>query len=431
MQTLDLEIKLPRALPWQADVLRDAKRFNVLVKGRRAGGTALAIRIAIEALLRGESVGWFSATYKLLDEARRELKRRLGQFVRRDLAQQHRMECYGGASLEMWSLDSDISARGRKYKLAVIDEAAFVPDMRDKWEQQIRPCLADLQGGAWFVSSPNGHNYLYTLWERGQDSDHPEWASWQLPTWLNPCIRSTEIDEAKATSDESNFRQEWGAEFVVRSGAVFPSFRRDRHVRALEINHALPIHIGVDFGFRTFAAVLFQMTSQGEIHIVGELLATECTTEEAVRRLVGLPFGNGKPFGQCVGTVGCDPAGDARNLHTGRSDVSIVRALLPAARVGFSTWQEHRSPEWRAGQMRNLLLSVAGNVRLFVDPSCKGVVRMFENSVYPEHKEGRPEVQEPVKDGVHDHYRDAAGYGFVNAGAFGQVGARHMQVSGL
>lgn len=430
-QTLELDISLPRALPWQASVMRDAKRFNVLVKGRRAGGTQLAVRIAVEALLKGQNVGWFSATYKLLEEARREIRKRLGGFCRRELAQQHRFECFGGGALEMWSLESEVSTRGRKYHLAVIDEAAFVDNMQDKWEQQIRPCLADYKGDGWFVSSPNGHNYLHTLWERGQDSAFPDWASWQLPTWQNPKIAASEIDDARATSDPSNFRQEWGAEFVVRSGAVFPSFSRGRHVRPIESNHNLPLCVGVDFGFRTFAATVFQVTSAGEIHIIGEGEWTECTTESAIRNLAALPFGNGKPFAQSIGIIGCDPAGDARNVQTGRSDIQLVRSMLPAARVLFSTNVQHRSPEWRASRMRDLLLAADGSTRLYIDPSCKRTIRMFENSVYPEHKEGRPEGQEPVKDGVYDHIRDALGYGLVNAGVFGRVGAAGERLNWL
>ena len=430
-KTLDVSVHLAPRLEWQREVVRSAKRFNVLVKGRRAGGTALAVDIAINAMLDGKAVGWFSATYKLLSEARRSLRAKIQPMVTREQSQEHRIEIYGGGSLDMWSLEGDISARGRKHDLAIIDEAAFVDDMRDNWEQQIRPCLADRSGAAWFVSSPNGHNYLHTLWERGQDTDYPEWASWQLPTWSNPRIAQSEIDSAKRESDESNFRQEWGAEFVVRSGAVFPTFRRDRHVLPIEVEHGLPIHLGIDFGFRHFAAALFQITSQGEVHVIGDVEYSEVTTGEAVRRLAGLPFGNGKPFSQSIGVIGCDPAGDARNLQTGYSDLHIVRGLLPAAKVKHSTAPEHRSPEWRASRIRDLLMSADGHIRLFVDPSCKHVIRMLENSVYPEHREGSAEKQEPVKDGVHDHIRDALGYGLVNAGSFGHVGARAESMAWL
>jgi hypothetical protein len=156
-------------------------------------------------------------------------------------------------------------------------------------------------------------------------------------------------------------------------------------------------------------------------------------TDAAIMGIHSLPLGNGKPFWSCIEMIGCDPAGDARvsSAPKGRTDVQAMREAFPAASVRYSTLPLHRSPEWRASQIRALLRNARGDVRLYVSSSCKRVIRMFENSVYPEHKEGRPEGQEPVKDGVNDHIRDALGYGLVNAHAFGQIGARAVSVAGL
>ena len=410
----EIEISLPRRLRWQSRVVTEAKRFNVLAKGRRAGGTAIAEDLAIDAMLDRKPVGWFSATYKLLAEAERDMLRILGPLIVKRNVSEHRYEILGGGSLEMWTLETDISARGRKYARAVIDEAAHVPTMQMTWEQQIRPCLADLQGDAWFVSSPNGHNYFHTLYERGLDPEWTTWAAWQIPTWRNPLISADEIEAAKAELEDSSFRQEFGAEFVVRSGAVFPSFSRVRNVRRIDPDPHLPIHVGMDFGFRHFAAVMFQLPSNGEVHVIGEYEETERTTAQALQEIGGAPYGNGKPFPDRVEVIGCDPAGAGRNLQTGWSDVGLARRAFPGAHVRFSTLPQHRDPEWRAARIRDLILSADGTVRLFVDERCKRVIRMLENLVYPQHKPGADEKAKPVKDGVHDHLFDALGYGIVN-----------------
>lgn len=422
----EVTVTVPGKLSWNKRVISQRRRFNVIAKGRRGGGTTLAVRFAIKALLRGESVGWFSATFDLLAEAERAIIRRILPIMRKANASEHRYEVVTGGVLELQSLKTEISARGRKYHLAIIDEAAFVDDMRDKWEQQIRPSLADYQGSAWFVSSPNGMNYFRRLWEYGQDPDKADWASWQLPTWENPRIKPEEIESARSECDESNFRQEWGAEFVIRSGAVFKDFSRERHASSqVPVDHNLPILMGVDFGYRTFAAVFFQVVNQQTVHVIADVEYREMDTDAAIMGIHALPLGNGKPFWQCIDTIGCDPAGDSRvsAAPKGRTDVDAMKSAFPQARVVYSTNSLHRNPEWRASSIRSLLLNARGDVRLFVDPSCKRVIRMFENSVYPEHKEGRPEGQEPTKDGVNDHIRDALGYGLVNAGIFGRVGA--------
>ena len=68
------------------------------------------------------------------------------------------MELLGGGVIEMWSLDSPDSGRGRAYGAVVIDEAAMIPNLEQAW-QAIRPMLTDLQGEAYFLSTPKGMNY--------------------------------------------------------------------------------------------------------------------------------------------------------------------------------------------------------------------------------------------------------------------------------
>jgi Terminase large subunit, T4likevirus-type, N-terminal len=120
----------------------------------------------------------------------------------------------------MWSLDSSDSARGRKYALAVVDECALVPNLEQAWHA-IRPVLTDYMGGAWFLSTPKGMNYFKTLFDRGQDPERKEWASWQMPTAANPFIAPDEIESARLDMTEVAFNQEYLALFVNWEGSVF------------------------------------------------------------------------------------------------------------------------------------------------------------------------------------------------------------------
>lgn len=145
-------------------------------------------------------------------------------------ADEHRIELLGGGTVDMFSLDNPDTARGRKLALVIVDEAAMAPLLESAWTNVIRPTLTDLRGGAWFMSTPKGHNYFWQLWQRGQqtgsDGAAAEWRSWQMPTSSNPYIAPAEIEAARRELPERVFLQEFEAEFIDDAGAVF------RHVNA-------------------------------------------------------------------------------------------------------------------------------------------------------------------------------------------------------
>lgn len=220
-----LTISLPRPHPGQRQVLREARRFNVVGCGRRFGKTTMGINRLVEPAVRGEPVAWFSPTYKMLAEVWRECKRVFRPVAGPVRAQEHRIELVTGGVVEMWSLDNPDAARGRKYRRVVIDEAAMVRDLGEAWEQAIRPTLTDYRGDAWFLSTPKGHNFFWQLFQRGQDAGEPEYASWQMPTSANPYIAPEEIEAARHELPERTFAQEYLAEFLEDGGGVFRRVR--------------------------------------------------------------------------------------------------------------------------------------------------------------------------------------------------------------
>jgi len=166
-------------------------------------------------------VGWFSPTYKMLLEVWREALRLLKPIAVRVSASDHRIENIAGGVLEFWSLDNPDSARGRKYKRIIVDEAAMVPDLMDAWQYVLRPTLVDYSGDAYFLSTPKGRGGFWQMFQWGQNPDVSEWASWQMPSSVNPRLAQSEIDEMKSTLPESAYRQEIEAAFLEDGGSVF------------------------------------------------------------------------------------------------------------------------------------------------------------------------------------------------------------------
>jgi len=206
-------------------VIRECKRFNVVNCGRRFGKTTLGIDRAITPQVLPYPVGWFSPTYKMLLEVWREAVRRLQPIATRVSGGEHRIENAAGGVLEFWSLENPDSARGRKYRRIIVDEAAMVPMLMEAWQFVLRPTLVDYQGDAWFLSTPKGRNGFWQMWQWGQSPDYAEWASWQMPTNMNPRIPVTEIEAMRQDMPERRFAQEVLAEFIEDFAGVFRNIK--------------------------------------------------------------------------------------------------------------------------------------------------------------------------------------------------------------
>lgn len=243
-----LTINLPKPHSAQRQVVAEARRMNVVACGRRFGKTTLGLDRAVAPMLDGYPVGWFSPTYKMLSDVWRTARRTLKPVTRHISEQEKRIELLTGGVLDMWSLDTADVARGRKYQRIVVDEAAMVRDLEDAWNAVIRPTLTDYEGDAWFLSTPKGRNYYWSLYQRGQRAEG-EWMSWSMPTAANPYINPDEIEAARLDLPERTFLQEYMAIFLEDGAGVFrrvlEAATAAAHDRAQDGHQYV---IGVDWG---------------------------------------------------------------------------------------------------------------------------------------------------------------------------------------
>lgn len=218
MTSPPIDVHLPRRLATHRELLRTARRFNVLNAGRRYGKTTVGVDLAVNCVLDGFPVAWTSMTYKNQNEVWRAMTSALQPVATRMDGSAYRIDTMvPGGSFEAWSWTNVNAMRGRKYKLVIVDEAAHIDgllDERDSYTAVVRPTLLDLVGDAWFLSSPNGHNDFEALWERGQSLDWPDWQSWTRTTADNPLIAPDEIASMRHEMSELLAAQELDAQFV-------------------------------------------------------------------------------------------------------------------------------------------------------------------------------------------------------------------------
>lgn len=220
MQTIRLRLSKPHEA--QAQVLAESRRFNVIVAGRRWGKSKWGIRLVSDKLLAGEPVGWMSPTYKNLSDHWRGIVETLKTVTRNKNESEHRLELITGGVLDMWSLDAPDSIRGRHYARIVVDEAAMVHGLKDIWDLVLRPTLIDLQGDAYFLSTPRGKNDFAEFYARGTDEADESWMSWRFPSSTNPYLPASELEDMRLHNTARAFEQEVEARFIDEvSGALW------------------------------------------------------------------------------------------------------------------------------------------------------------------------------------------------------------------
>lgn len=131
----------------------------------------------------------------------------------------HYIRMVNGAEISVKSAQEPDSLRGVGLDGVVMDEVAFFD--QEAWTDSLRPTLADKQGWAIFITTPQGHNWFYDLFEFAGNEDG--WERWHRPTSDNPLIPASELASARR-ENAIKFRQEYEADFEAIQGSLF---RRD------------------------------------------------------------------------------------------------------------------------------------------------------------------------------------------------------------
>jgi len=280
MSSVTVEFSLQKLHPAQVYIINNAKRFNHLRCGRRFGKTTLIEELSTPAL-DGWPVGIWFPTYKDLSEVWKDLKKLYKPITSKGNEQLKQIELITGGLIDFWSMEDPDSGQGRKYKRAIIDEAAKAPKLYQAWENTIRPTLTDLIGDAYVLSRPKGkNNGFYLIEEKHRQFDN--WAFFQFTTYDNPHIDKNEIEEAKKQLDEINFRQEYMAEYVDANDRPFLyKFNEKVHViDEYKPNPHLPILVSFDFNKDPMTALIGQQVDIWTSYAFDEINLPEGSTPE-------------------------------------------------------------------------------------------------------------------------------------------------------
>lgn len=279
----------------------------LLLAGRRGGKTKAASIAAAEEASIPNTIGWCCAPtnpklHRYVIPAMQELIP--NEWVASWSSEFGDLRLKNGSLIHFQTLEDPDQGRGQGLDWVWVDEACELS--LDHWHV-LRPSLTERRGGAFFSSSPRSYDWVYEeFFQRACDCPEgkclnpyhaktnptghmPGYWACRYKTSENPKISAEEIAEARATMPDSMFKQEYEADFVIFTGAVYGGAVDPQIIRTIEdlrgfipewdpskfnfnISASRQILVGIDTGAdHPFGAVRLVATEKGII-VIGEYL---------------------------------------------------------------------------------------------------------------------------------------------------------------
>lgn len=271
-------------------------RFICAAVSRRQGKTYIANIIGqVVSLVPSSNILIMSPNYALSQisfDLQRQLIKHFDLEVTKDNAKDKVIELSNGSTIRMGSVNQVDSCVGRSYDLIIFDEAALA-DGRDAFNVALRPTLDKPNSKAIFVSTPRGRNNWFSeFFFRGHSDEFPEWCSIKATYRDNPRMSEQDIQEARKSMSDAEFRQEYEADFNTYEGQVW-NFNFEECVgdfNELDVS-SMDVFAGLDVGYKdptAFCVIAYDWDSS-KFYLVDEYMNAERTTEQhsqEIQRLI-------------------------------------------------------------------------------------------------------------------------------------------------
>lgn len=204
----------------QSHIISQRKRFNHIRCHRRFGKSVLSYNLLAEAGCMGRPSAFVMPTATDYEKRWIECVHGLAPIISNIKIKDGVIELVTGARIDFFGLHRFDGMRGNHYGRVIIDEAAHSPNLEEAWLYAISATLADLEGDAYFFSTPKGNNYFKRL--EDDNRGDPDWACIHIPITsehCNPYLKQPEIERQRKNLPTSAWRQEWLAEYVDVQGA--------------------------------------------------------------------------------------------------------------------------------------------------------------------------------------------------------------------
>jgi hypothetical protein len=404
----------------QWEVFQCTARFRVLVAGRRFGKTELAVAEMVRAAYEDENrVVWYIGPSDR--QSKRVIWRRLKQVTRPHWAakpneEECRVDLKCGSSITISGAFNPDTLRGDGLDFVVLDEVASMKP--DAWDKVLRPALSDREGRALFISTPQGRNHLYNYFELAKTNS--EWQSFQFTTEHGGLVKKRELDSAATDMDANSFRQEYDAEFTsIGKHRVYYAFERENNVRDdLRFDGTQDLIWSIDFNVNPMCMLLMQRCGD-DVHVLEEIIIKpDANTQLACEAFLARTLGFTKQVPWTHQPMSVKIYGDASGHQRHTAGVATDWVLI---KEFFRSWKGTFEPRFyhatqnplirdRVNCVNARLRNQHGDCRLFIDPSCKELIRDLEEVSWAVDSNNAPTRELDKQDRSRTHTSDALGY---------------------
>ncbi len=264
--------------PFQVEITKSLKRFNIFICHRRFGKSTLMVNLLLRWALGAKRRAWRGAyaspTYRQTKTIAWDYLNYYSSVVPEATINRNIAELLydfkNGARISLLGASEPDNLRGPYYDAFVFDEyAQIVPRA---WTEIIRPSIVDRKGWAIFIGTPKGHNHFWDLKE--EHKDDPDWSIMTFKASETNILDPSELESARKTMSEEEYEQEFECSFeAALAGAYYGSLMQDAltagRITNVPYDPILLVHTAWDIGVDDETAIwFFQVHPAGELRII-------------------------------------------------------------------------------------------------------------------------------------------------------------------
>lgn len=227
-----------------------------------------------------------------------------------------------GARVQLLGADNPDSIRGTRFDGVVFDEYGMQPP--NVFAEIVRPALADREGWAVFLGTPNGHNHFYEVAERAKRGTDG-WTFLEFKASVTGVLSEPELADARTLMTADEYQQEFECSFTASvRGAIYGSeleaARVEGRIGVVSVEPMLPVQTAWDLGVGDATAIwFFQRPRSGDVRLVDYYEASG----EGLPHYAQVLQARGYPYGDHWAPHDIE----VRELGTGRTRIEVAQAL--------------------------------------------------------------------------------------------------------